>query len=216
MIDKSDAINELAAALSKAQSKLSHVKKDRTARIRMKAGGEYSYNYADLGSTWDAGRAALTDNGLSVSQLPSFDSGWLMLDTILMHASGQYISSQMRTRADEMDVKSIGSAITYLRRYAFAAIIGLVADEDDDGSAPNPKADPRDQPHNEEGEKPAASGKGNKASDKQIKMLFAIWNKGGFDGKLTEWIATSFGCGIDDLSIAQASEAISTLQPDKA
>ena len=92
MIDKSTEINELAAALAKAQAKLTHVRKDKTARIRMKAGGEYSYTYADLGSTWDAGRAALTDNGLSVSQLPSFDSGWLMLDTILMHASGQYIS----------------------------------------------------------------------------------------------------------------------------
>lgn len=139
MIDKSDQINELAGALSKAQAKFRHVAKDKTARIRMKAGGEYSYNYADLGSTWDAGRLPLTENGLSVSQLPSFADGWLMLDTILMHASGQYISSQMKTRADEMDVKSIGSAITYLRRYAFAAIIGLVADEDDDGSAPNPK-----------------------------------------------------------------------------
>lgn len=208
MIDKSTEINELAAALSKAQAKLTHVKKDKTARIRMKAGGEYSYAYADLGSTWDAGRAALTENGLSVSQLPSFESGWLMLDTILMHSSGQYISSQMRTRADEMDVKSIGSAITYLRRYAFAAITGLVADEDDDGSAPN-SGKPAD-------EQPAAqpnNGRGGKASDKQIKKLFAIWNTGNFDGKLTDWIASSFGCGVDDLSIAQASEAIGMLQP---
>ena len=207
MIDKSAEINELAAALAKAQSKLTHVKKDKTARIRMKAGGEYSYTYADLGSTWDAGRAALTDNGLSVSQLPSFESGWLMLDTILMHSSGQYISSQMRTRADEIDVKSIGSAITYLRRYAFAAITGLVADEDDDGSAPNPG-----KPAEPEHDRPVSSN-GGKASDKQKKMLFAIWNKGSFEGKLTEWIATSFGCGIDDLSIAQASEAIGMLQP---
>ena len=47
-MDKSEQINELAAALAKAQSKLTHVKKDKTARIRMKAGGEYSYNYAEL------------------------------------------------------------------------------------------------------------------------------------------------------------------------
>ena len=208
MIDKSETINELAAALSKAQAKLSHVKKDKTARIRMKAGGEYTYTYADLGSTWDAGRAALTDNDLSVSQLPSFDSGWLMLDTILMHASGQYISSQMRTRADEMDVKSIGSAITYLRRYAFAAIVGLVADEDDDGSAPNPPTS-----GTQAAAQPQAERAPGKASDKQIKMLFAIWNKGGYEGKLQDWIATTFGCGVDDLSVKAASEAIEMLQP---
>jgi hypothetical protein len=215
MIDKSEQINELAAALSKAQAKLSHVKKDKTARIRMKAGGEYSYNYADLGSTWDAGRAPLTENDLSVSQLPSFDSGWLMLDTILMHSSGQYISSQMRTRADEMDVKSIGSAITYLRRYAFAAIVGLVADEDDDGSAPNPSGKATEPAHTN-GHAPAANGSApGKASDKQKKMLFAIWNKGSYEGKLTDWIAESFGCGIDDISLKQASEAIETLQPSE-
>lgn len=51
-----------------------------------------------------------------------------------------------------------------------------------------------------------------KASEKQIKMLFAIWNKAGFDGKLSDWIATTYGCGVDDLSIKQASEAIETLQ----
>ena len=208
MIDKSETINELAAALSKAQAKLSHVKKDKTARIRMKAGGEYTYTYADLGSTWDAGRAALTDNDLSVSQLPSFDSGWLMLDTILMHASGQYISSQMRTRADEMDVKSIGSAITYLRRYAFAAIVGLVADEDDDGSAPNPPTS-----GTQAAAQPQAERAPGKASDKQIKMLFAIWKKGEYDGTLQEWIGGAFGCGVDDLSVKAASEAIEMLQP---
>lgn len=137
--DKSEQINELAAALSKAQSKFKHVAKDKTARIKMKNGGEYSYNYADLGSTWDVARGALTENGLSVVQSPSFNDGWLELTTFLLHASGQYISGTIKTRADDMDVKSIGSAITYLRRYAFSAMTGLVADEDDDGSAPNPK-----------------------------------------------------------------------------
>lgn len=142
-------------------------------------------------------------------QLPSFADGWLMLDTILMHASGQYISSQMKTRADEMDVKSIGSAITYLRRYAFAAIIGLVADEDDDGSAPNPRTETSHAHANGNGSAPG------KASEKQIKMLFAIWNKAGYEGDLKEWIATTFGCGLNDLSVKQASEAIEALQPEQ-
>ncbi len=55
-----------------------------------------------------------------------------------------------------------------------------------------------------------------KASDKQKKMLFAIWNKGNYEGKLTDWVIEAFKCGIEDLSVKQASEAIETLQPEKA
>ena len=54
-----------------------------------------------------------------------------------------------------------------------------------------------------------------KASDKQKNMLNVLWKKGEFDGTLPGWLVDTFGCGIDDLSIAQASEAITTLQPDK-
>jgi len=63
---------------------------------------------------------------------------------------------------------------------------------------------------------PASNGHGSpgKASEKQIKMLFAIWNKSGYEGKLQDWIAESYGCGIDDLTMPQASAAIETLQPD--
>lgn len=206
MIDKSEQINELAAALSKAQSKFKHVSKDKTARIKMKNGGEYSYSYADLGSTWDVAREALTSNGLSVAQLPSFGDGWLMLDTMLMHSSGQYISSQMKTRADEMDVKSIGSAITYLRRYAFASITGLVADEDDDGSAPQQPQARSVSPQQH------TNGNGNQASDKQLWMLRGVWKEGEFDGTLDAWIVEGFKCTIDRLTKAQASEAIEILQ----
>jgi ERF superfamily protein len=137
MTERSEQINELAAALAKAQAKFKHVSKDKTAKIEMRAGGSYTYRYADLGNTWDTGRAALTENGLSVVQSPSYEDGWLSLETMLLHASGQFICSTMKTRASENDVKSLGSAITYLRRYAFAAMIGLVADEDDDGDASN-------------------------------------------------------------------------------
>ena len=210
MIDKSEQINELATALSKAQAKFTHVKKDKTAKIRMRAGGEYTYAYADLGSTWDVARAAMTENGLSVAQLPSFADGWLILDTMLMHTSGQYLSSQMRARADEMDVKSIGSIITYLRRYAFSATIGLVADEDDDGSAP------RDQRHDEQQPAQPTHTNGNadpnKASQPQIKKLFAVWAEAKYPGKLSDWIHESYGCSVNDLTKADASAAIELLQ----
>lgn len=212
MIDKSETINELATALAKAQAAFTHVKKDKTARIEMKAGGAYTYRYADLGSTWDVARKALTDNGLSVVQAPSFADGWIELTTVLLHSSGQYISSAIRTRASENDVKSLGSAITYLRRYAFSAMTGLVADEDDDGDGSNAS---QQRPQGSSTTTGAANGHTtpSKASEKQIKMLFAIWNKEGYDGKLSEWIEAEYHCKIDALTMQQASNAIETLQP---
>ena len=210
MIDKSEQINELAAALAKAQATLTHVKKDKTARIKMKAGGEYSYRYADLGSTWDVARKALTDNGLSVVQAPSFTDGWIELTTMLLHSSGQFVSSTMRTQADAGDVKSLGSAITYLRRYAFAATIGLVADEDDDGDGANAS-----QPRQEQRAAQPTNGNPDKASEKQIKMLFAIWKNGGFEGNLKDWIQNTYKCAVDDLSRKDASAAIELLQPSE-
>lgn len=54
-----------------------------------------------------------------------------------------------------------------------------------------------------------------KASEKQIKMLFAIWKKSGFDGDLKTWVKQNYACAIDDLTAKQASEAISTLQPEE-
>mgnify|MGYP000443907768 CR=1 FL=1 len=55
-----------------------------------------------------------------------------------------------------------------------------------------------------------------KASEKQIKMLFAIWNKAGYEGKLSEWVNQSYGCALEDLSIKDASAAIETLQQQQA
>lgn len=132
---QSEQIAELAAALSAAQAELRHVAKDKTANIPTKTGGSYSYKYADLASVWDVVREPLTKHGLSIIQIPDYRDGWLDLETVLMHKSGQFISGHIRTRAPENDVRGLGSAITYLRRYALSSMIGLVADEDDDGAA---------------------------------------------------------------------------------
>ena len=47
-------------------------------------------------------------------------------------------------------------------------------------------------------------------------MLFAIWNKAGYEGKLSEWVNQSYGCALEDLSIKDASAAIETLQQQQA
>lgn len=213
---QSEQINELATALAKAQALFVSVPKTKIARIPTKAGGEYSYNYSDLADTIDMIRKPLSDNGLSIVQMPSGENGMCEVYTQLSHASGQWIGSTIRYVVSAGDIKLLGTAITYLRRYALAAMLGLASDDDDDGTGSTnnhgttgARAQTGAQPANGNGHAPG------KASEKQIKMLFAIWKNGGYDGSLKDWIAESFGCGIDDLSSRQASEAISTLKPDE-
>jgi len=123
----SPTIAALAAALVKAQSALSGAKKDST-------NPHFRTAYADLASVWDACRAPLANAGLSVVQLVSSDSAHAIIETILAHSSGEWVSSTLAVPLTKADAQGLGSAITYGRRYALAAIVG-VCPADDDGEA---------------------------------------------------------------------------------
>ncbi|WP_245588513.1 ERF family protein, partial [Deinococcus pimensis] len=128
-MQRSDSITKIAAALVKAQGQLQIAVKDSTNPA-------FRSRYADLGSVWDACRAALQDNGLSVVQLPfRSEPGHAALETVLLHESGEYISGVAETRLVKDDPQGYGSAITYLRRYALSAMLGIVADDDDGNHA---------------------------------------------------------------------------------
>jgi len=90
--------------------------------------------YADLASVWDACRAPLANAGLSVVQLVSSDATHAIVETILAHSSGEWVSSTLAVPLTKVDAQGLGSAITYGRRYALAAIVG-VCPADDDGEA---------------------------------------------------------------------------------
>ena len=128
-MNKSESIAKLAEALSKAQAEMKGASADST-------NPHFKSKYADLSSIWDACRKALTDNGLSVSQFPC-DSieGRAGLETILMHSSGEWISQSASTKIQKDDPQGVGSALTYLRRYALAAVVGVTQDDDDGNSA---------------------------------------------------------------------------------
>lgn len=128
-MEKSNTVKELAAALAKVQATIQPAIKNAT-------NPHFRNRYADLGAIWDACRKPLADNGLSVVQMPT-DSGdgRVALTTMLLHTSGEYISSTCSTRLQMDSAQGVGSALTYLRRYALAAMVGIVADEDDDGNA---------------------------------------------------------------------------------
>jgi len=124
----SPQINELAAALAKAQGEMKPALKD-------SANPFFKSKYADLSSVWDSCREVLSKNGLAVVQLGDGTGGDdVSLVTVLTHSSGQWISGRLCVRLDKGTAQAIGSAITYFRRYGLSAIVG-VSTEDDDGQA---------------------------------------------------------------------------------
>jgi len=133
-MNKSDQINELATALSKAQGAMGMAKKDKSNPF-------FHSTYADLAGAIDAAKVHLSANGLSVVQLPGAtrEDGTINLETMLIHASGQYVSEVFQIRPVKNDPQGLGSAITYARRYAYMAIVGLAPEDDDGNSASQPK-----------------------------------------------------------------------------
>jgi len=122
-------IDKLAEALAKAQGAMEPA-------IKSSDNPFFKSRYADLYSTWQACREPLTSNGLSITQLPDDSSdGYVGIVTILMHTSGQWIKSKISTKLVKPDPQALGSAISYLRRYALQAIVGISTADDDSESA---------------------------------------------------------------------------------
>lgn len=128
----SETINELATALTAAQAAMRGAVKDADNPY-------FKSKYADLASVWEACRKPLTDRGLSVVQSVGADGVKVRITTLLAHTSGQWIADDLVLSAKEDSPQAIGSCITYGRRYALAAFVG-VAPEDDDGEAAEGRA----------------------------------------------------------------------------
>lgn len=128
-MNKSDTISSLVAALVKAQGMLKPAIKDST-------NPHFRSKYADLQSVWEAARPAMQANKLALVQgFERGDGDTVTVFSTLLHESGEWISSSLTLKPSKADPQGTGSAITYARRYGLAAILGIVADEDDDGNA---------------------------------------------------------------------------------
>lgn len=126
-MQQSDSIAALAAALAKAQGAIKGAAKDRV-------NPGFRSKYADLASVWDACRKQLSDNGLAVIQTTDEADDAVVVVTTLAHSSGEWISGRLKLRPVKADPQGMGSALTYARRYALSAIVGIAPD-DDDGEA---------------------------------------------------------------------------------
>jgi hypothetical protein len=124
----SESISKISAALVKAQGELNAVSKDgNNPHFRSK--------YATLQNIVESTRDTLRKHGLAVVQtFNETDGTYVSLTTTLLHESGEYISGTISMRPTKNDPQSIGGCATYARRYSYA-ILGIVADEDDDGNA---------------------------------------------------------------------------------
>lgn len=127
-MNKSEMINELAAAFCKAQAAMGAAAKDASnAFLKSK--------YADMASVVEAVKGPLTANGLAYAQLVgNGQDGNVSVETVLMHSSGQWISEKLQMKPEKCNPQGMGSVITYARRYGLQSICGIPA-EDDDGNA---------------------------------------------------------------------------------
>lgn len=121
---QSESIAALAAALSKAQASITGALKDSSNPF-------FKSKYADLASCWDACRKQLADNGLCVIQTTTHTDAGVMLVTTLAHSSGEWIRGTLPVLTKDSGPQAQGSGITYARRYALAAIVGLAQIDDD-------------------------------------------------------------------------------------
>jgi len=135
-VNTSESVKTIAAALASAQAEMGKIVKDKTAKVQTKTGGSYSFDYADLASMLDVVKPALAKHSIALVQAASVSDGALVVDTRLLHASGEWIESSLAMKPDDTSPQKVGSAITYARRYSLACLVGVASeDEDDDGNA---------------------------------------------------------------------------------
>lgn len=135
----SESIGQIASALAKFNVQLESISKDKTNPFFKSA-------YLSLDMILNTVRPLLAEQGLSILQFPSGNSKQVGMVTILLHESGEFIQSTVITTATaKNDIQNLGSCISYLKRYSVSAMLGISADEDDDGNVASGKTPPKKQ-----------------------------------------------------------------------
>lgn len=219
MMNQSEQINELAGALAKVQGEIQDAHKDKSG---------YGYQYADLGQVLQIARPLMSSHGLSFSQFPTRPetAGQIALTTILMHTSGQYLSSTAEIPAEAKKglsaAQCVGSGLSYLRRYALAAVIGITQTDDDGAGGDDRDDSPRQQttqrPPRQQSQgrpaaqqsRPAPAATGEVIDKKQAEQIAAMIRETGTD---YDAFAKHFGIAeIEELTPEQAGAATKMLQ----
>lgn len=197
---------KIAAALAAFQAEMPTVHKGKRAEV-----GKYSYTYADLADVTEAAMPRLTTHGLSFSSSPQRAEGGYELVGTLLHTSGESLSGALPLRGN--NPQELGSSITYMRRYLFGCLTGLVTDDDDDGAlAQKQQRQQRRQPA-----KKAVGGETGEAITKaQSQKMHATFNDAGITERpdRLKFVVDVIGREVDssnELTKAEASKVIEAL-----
>jgi hypothetical protein len=132
-MQRSTEAAQLFSALAAAQGEIESATKDQL-------NPHFGKSYADLASVREVSRLPLSKNGLCIIQSPAVDGVNVVIETLLAHKSGEWVSNDLRMLSQGNTPQAIGSAITYGRRYAMMSILGIAPAEDDDGNAASGRA----------------------------------------------------------------------------
>jgi hypothetical protein len=136
MQHSSDRIGALAAALAKAQAEIANPEKSLTATIAspFPREGSRTFRYAPLSSGLDLVRKCLGQHEIATVQTTAIDrdSGLIRLTTTLVHASGEWVSSDWPVCpvSETAAPHRLGAALTYARRYALFTLVGIAGEDD--------------------------------------------------------------------------------------
>lgn len=138
-MNKSENIGQLAAALAKAQGQMKFAAKDANNPF-------FKSKYADLASVIEAIKVPLSANGIAFVQATDFEDSAVIVETILLHESGEWISGKLRMQPTKNDPQGVGSAVTYAKRYGLQALAGVPSDDDDGNAATGLQGAPAAKP----------------------------------------------------------------------
>jgi hypothetical protein len=175
MINTSENLDAFAEAFAKAQAELTNPPKN-------KVNPHFNSRYVDLSDGLDVIRKTFSKHGLAVIQGTSLDGDLTVLNTRILHKSGQWMEWVYPVSGLDTHQK-MGSAMTYARRYALFGIVGVAGEDDDDGNAASAPAKPAKKMA-EVGMTPAESEKATNELIAEIEQLTSIET-------MTRWAAAN-------------------------
>lgn len=131
---KSETIGKLADALAKFQGAMKPIERDREVEVKKDGKRLYAFRYSTMERIVEDTRALLSANSLAWAQGLDGSANGTVVTTLLMHSSGEWIMTTLPTIIKGSGSQDMGSAISYSKRYALTAILGIVTEDDDDGN----------------------------------------------------------------------------------
>lgn len=205
---KSETITELSKAFAKTQKEMKQPLKDANNPF-------FKSKYVPLENVVEAITESASKNGLSFTQYPSSDeAGNVTVGTLVMHESGEWIEyDPIKMKPVKNDPQSIGSAITYAKRYALSAIFGITSDQDDDG---NEATQTKKQPAKQQAQASDPRIDKKLAQGYQQEIIAIGEAKGKQDGSIARWFLQHLNVAefsqIKQSQVAQAEELLKKLK----